>query len=247
VVIVAGSSGAQIWQVKGDKLLFSYTVDEALKSNDAGDHYFSGIGSSREHISIGTSFGSLLVFSTTRSTSAKDDGPINLLECLSTSKYPISSVTSSSSLLACGNDNGDVFAFNPNAGFELMYRYAGPGYSCTTICQYMDVIYAGYYSGHIRIFRPHIQEMTIEIVSNVRPISGIIVNPGLGVIASCSEDQFVRVWSAPDFTSPSTSGINLLFSDKISNRICTGLGFVRDDKIFVTLYDDDSMIVYERN
>lgn len=50
----------------------------------------------------------------------------------------------------------------------------------------------------------------------------------------------------PDFMSPSSRDMCIIYSDQLENRICTGAAFMNDDRICVASYDDDDLVVYEK-
>jgi WD40 repeat protein len=65
--------------------------------------------------------------------------------------------------------------------------------------------------------------------------------------ASCGEDQFFQIWKMPDFNSSRyTSDDYLLFNEKIDNHLCTGLVMMSDDRIAVGSYDDDNLILFQK-
>jgi WD40 repeat protein len=164
-------------------------------------------------------------------------------------------LSSTKSIMCGGNEKGDIFVFNSNfkGEYTLACKFTGSGNPVTAICCQIDcnTIFAGFLSGHIRIYRPNISEMSIEITAHVRSITGIIIDPKSEYFATCGEDQFFQVWQVPEFSSPnyvdSMKKNVLLFCEKIENRLCTGLAFLTENKIAVASYDDESLVVFQKN
>ena len=159
---------------------------------------------------------------------------------------PISTLASSSSCLAAGNENGDVYLFDQNAGFERICKFTGSGFPCTALCIKEDIVLAAYSSGHIRLFRSSLQELAVEVTAHVRTITGLSIHPTLYMAASVSEDQHMHIWTLPDFTSYASAEMDLLCSSHVENRKLTGVAFLNDDQIGVVAYDDDEVTVFTR-
>lgn len=200
-----------------------------------------------------SSIGSILIFSYNKSNfgSKTERGEISLTmsESLATSSMPISCLSSSAQYLFSGNDNGDIFGFSISSSvYEMCCRFSGNGYPCNSICHSSDgVVFCGFHTGHVRIYRSSINELSIEITAHIRPITGLIYNKELELLVSCSEDQYIHVWNAPDFSSPQSSKIELLHSDRYSDRMCTGIGFLYDERICVASFDDDNLIILKKD
>ena len=121
------------------------------------------------------------------------------------------------------------------------------GYPCTSLGMHGDVIIAAYSTGHIRLFRSSIREMAIELTAHARIINSIKIHPTLNMFVSCGDDQFLNVWSLPDFQSVSSKDVELLCAERIPNRLLTGVSFFGDQKIGVVSYDEDDLIMLTRN
>lgn len=168
--------------------------------------------------------------------------------------YPITALASSVNMMCGGNENGDlsVYDIDYKGDFTLSCKFHGKGAPLTAVCCQMDnnSIYAGFLSGHIRIYRPKIAEMSIEITAHVRSVTGIIIDPLNKFYATCGEDQFFQVWNVPNFSSENyvqeLKNDVLFFSELIENRLCTGLAFLPDNKIAVASYDDESLAVFQQ-
>lgn len=247
VLVVCCNAGVQFWDESGTNMLYYYAINNLVGPEDEEYHYFKGIGACSAYIAVGTSFGSILVF-TTMDTGAKGEISFSVAENLVSAASSVHCVSASPSLLCCGNDNGDIFVYNMLQGNSLIFQHSGKGQPCTSICHQNDIVYAAYHSGHIRIFRPHIYEMSVEISAHIRSISALIINPTLNILVSCAEDQYVHVWSIPDFGSGSSGHhMDILFSDKLTNRMCTGACFLRDEKICVIAYDDENAVIFKKD
>jgi WD40 repeat protein len=206
------------------------------------DFYFArGIAATENgYICTGTSGGNLIVIS----VPSRGGEGITFFDSLETKDSPISALCASIALVACGNDNGDIFCFDPNTAFERTCRFSGSGFPCTALCSKEDTIMAAYSSGNIRIYRTgSVQELSVEISAHARCITGLSLHPTLFIAASCGEDQHVHVWSFPDFTSYESAAIDLLSSTVIPNKKLTGISFMSDERIGLVAYDDDEITV----
>lgn len=159
----------------------------------------------------------------------------------------VTQCASSIDMLVVGNEQGDLFLFSTNVIFELQWEFPGVGYPCTALGMKDSVVVAGFSSGHIRIFRSDIREMSIELCAHARIINAVCVHPTLSMFVSCGDDQFLNVWSLPSFRDVSSSAVELLSSERIPNRLLTGVAFFPDDKIGVTSYDEDDLVILSKN
>lgn len=212
-----------------------------------------GITSVSNFAAVGTSRGHILVF---RFDPAETLATGHLgTQTLDPSFHSsVTALASSKSIICGGNENGDIFVHNVDFRGELNLACKFPGFGTSVtgmVCQAeTDTIFACFLSGHVRIYRPNIAEMSIEITAHVRSITGIIIDPQGKFFATCGEDQFFQVWKTPDFTS--SNYVNdmknnvQLFCEKIENRLCTGLAFLSDNRIAVASYDDESIVVFQK-
>ena len=191
--------------------------------------------------------------------------------------HAITVLASSSRMFFGGNDDGEVFAFsldetstNGSVRLEPVCKFppAVLGTPVTAICadehSSTDIVYAGFADGHIRIYRTQIQEMSVEICAHVRAVTGLSTVPSIGCLVSCAEDQFFQAWRLPDFVNgkafPSAASDfvasegYLVFSERIDNRLCTGLAVLRGCegvggvggvRVAVASYDDDCLVVFQ--
>lgn len=239
-IVIASSLGVQVWTIDGLEMKFFYALSALVDSEEDG-HFMRGIAHiDKGFICVGCSTGSVLVFG----APSPDGENIELQHNLDASRSPISALASSDSLLVSGNEIGEVVCFAVADAFEVQCRFAGASFPCTSICTRGDIITASYSSGHIRIFRANIKEMAVELAAHSRCITGICLEPSLNVVASVSEDQHLRVWSIPSFSTPADSDVELIFSEWVENRLFTGVSFLNDGRIGVTAYDEDDMLVF---
>lgn len=219
-----------------------------------GEGYMRGVTSLTNCVCVGTSKGSIVVFrfdlSKGVSTGHSSTTTIDPLYDSS-----ITCLASSETTLCGGNENGDIFVYNTEfeKDFRFVIKFPGGGAPCTSICCETNTnnIFAGFATGHIRIYRPNICEMSIEITAHVRSITGIILSPNHDYYATCGEDQFFQVWKIPDFTNPEFAEMLrkdcLLFCEKLENRLCTGLAFFSKNKIAIASYDDENLTLFQKN
>ena len=68
----------------------------------------------------------------------------------------------------------------------------------------------------------------------------------MSIFVTCGDDQYVNIWSFPDFKSVSASTAELLCSERMPNRLLTGVSFFPEDTIGVVSYDEDDLIMLTR-
>jgi WD repeat-containing protein 54 len=163
---------------------------------------------------------------------------ITFFDSLETKDCPISSLASSEALVASGNDNGDIYCFDPNESFVMQCSFDGSGFPCTTLAAKEDTIVAGFSSGHIRVYNFFQKQQIVEVAAHARTITGMSMHPDLFLVASCSEDQHMHVWSVPD--------MSILSANVVDNKKLTGVTFMTGDRVGVVAYDDDEITVFNR-
>jgi len=248
-IVIASSIGAQIWTSDGNTMIhflsLSNIYESELDENDQG--FMRGVAATGEYICIGTSGGTCCVLQV-RSDFEEN---IELRHKLPTSPIPISDMGGSQTLLVASNENGDIFCFDPCSAFECFASVPGCGFVCTSIRTRGLAVIAGFSTGHIRMLRAsteaRICELVVEITAHSQCISGLCIHPDRNVVASCGEDQLVQVWSFYDFITMAgggDSGVNLLFSEKLENKILTGIAYFLDGRLGAVCYDDEEMVVF---
>jgi WD40 repeat protein len=166
----------------------------------------------------------------------RDGNNIEFGDSIETKAIAISALSASSRLLVAGNDNGDIYGFDPHNAFDRVCRCVGLGYPCTSIATREDSIIASFSSGHIRTYRASLSEIAIELTAHGRAIYALALHPSLDIIASCGEDQYMNVWSVPDFSSQASSEMDLLASCCLPNKKLTGIAFASSTLSFFTQY-----------
>ena len=243
-LIVASNLGAQLWSADGERMLWFHKLqdifEEVAVSMEAPAHYMRGAASlvsssGMQCVAIGSSLGILVV-------AAIGGSVLTRLPTLSCS--PITAVVSSSKFLFCGNDEGGIIAFRINSAFDNFLRIPGKGDACTAICCNDSVVVAAFATGHLRVYRSDIGELSIEIAAHARGITGISVHQSQGYLATCGEDCIVNVWTFPDFLSPSGSDMDLAYSCRIDNSMCTGVAWTGDGRLLVASYDTNELAVF---
>jgi hypothetical protein len=125
---------------------------------------------SSSDVAIGTSIGTIIILSHNN----RDE--LVLQNKLGTNyiPYAITSLAMSGKYLACGNENGDIYILNACEGYVPVANFNGNGTSCTCIAARGDIVIATFTTGHIKIYRPGIKELAIEIAAHIRCINGIL-------------------------------------------------------------------------
>mmetsp|Transcript_30122 Transcript_30122/g.41360 ORF Transcript_30122/g.41360 Transcript_30122/m.41360 type:complete len:322 (+) Transcript_30122:52-1017(+) len=246
VLALASSAGLQVWSVTGDTILFQYSISQLpYLAESTDDKFMRGLAATPNALCVGTSIGSVHAFLCKSVTSNSWDATLGFN--MEPDHYPITTLASFQNILAVANDSGKIFGYDSFDAYVQVFSFSGFGYPCTAIVQRENVLIAGYSSGHLRLFRTDIQELAIEVTAHTRAISGLAIHPALNILASVSPDQYLHVWEVPDFMSASSRDVSILYSDLIENKICTGVSFLSSERICVATFDDDEMVVYERN
>jgi WD40 repeat protein len=232
-------------------MLFHYPMSSVFEVDIGEEKYMRGIAAIQNYLCIGTSISKVLVFNCSDLT---EGGDFPLAHSLSTDDYgvPISAIAASSSsssggVLAVGNDTGKLFGYRSDEAFAGAFTFEGYGHPVTALAVNDQVLIAAYSSGHIRLFRTDIVELAIELTAHTRIVSGLLVGPGADYFISCSQDQYVHVWSLPDFRSRGGSEIGLIYSELLENKICSGVAELSDNRFAVACYDDDEITIFNRN
>jgi len=249
VLAVLSNLGVQVWSMYGDNMMFYFPLNSLLGFEGVEEKFVRGITAMRDSFAVGCSTGNILIFS------SKDGGNFPLVHNLESEKAAITCLASSSSLLVGANDNGKVFGYVINDAFEQTLSFPGYGSPCTTLCMRESLLLAGYASGHIRAFRTDIVEIAFEITAHTRAVTGLSLNylnwGERGVergseLASCSQDQLLHVWALPDFRSNASCRASLLYSGVLENKMCTGVAFLSGERICVTSYDEEEIMMFRK-
>ena len=204
-----------------------------------------GVTSLTNCVCVGTSNGSIMVFRFNLSVGVST-GHLSTTTIEPLYNSSITALASSETTLCGGNEVGDIFVYNTefDKDFRFVVKFPGTGAPCTSICCEKG-------TGHIRIYRPNICEISIEITGHARSITGMVISPHHDYFATCGEDQFFQVWKIPDFSNPdfadSLKKDCLLFCEKLENRLCTGIAFLSKNKIAVASYDDENLAIFQKN
>jgi len=192
------------------------------------------------YVCVGSSVGKVVILS----TPSPDGEAIDLQQTIETSASPITALAASDTLLVCGNEAGDVFAFDVAAAFEQKCKIPGYNFPITAICTRGETITATFTSGHIRLYSARYGEMKVEVTAHLRCITAAALHSHLNLVATVSDDQFLHVWHVPDLASRSQHDLELIYSDKVENRLLTGVAFLGEDQIGVTAFDEEDLIVF---
>ncbi len=227
-------------------MLFFFPIKSLYTAENEEELLLRGISVINDSLCIGVSNGNILVLKCSARSVDTNDFP--LLQMIGSSeRVPISCLTSSFTTLVAANENGKLFGYDGQNAFESMFVFPSFGYPCTTMCQRNNVVFAGYSSGHVRIYRTDIMELVVEIAAHVRCITAMVLHPSMDLLCSVSQDQRILVWSTPTFTSLATSSMSLVHSEHAENKMCTGVAFIDNDRISVSSYDDEELLVLRKN
>ena len=236
----------QVWSGSGNKIIFHFPLSSLpYFAESVEEKFMRGIASTPNFLCVGTSIGTVHAFQVEHL--GGDALELMLAFSLEPDHHPVTSISSYENIIAAANDSGAIFGYSASEAFLQIFSFSGYGFPCTSLVQRENVLFAAYSSGHIRVFRTDIQELAIEVTAHTRTITGLSLHPQLNILVSCSQDQYIHVWEVPDFLSPSSRDISIIYSDLVENRICTGVTFLSGDSICVATYDDDDLVVYSKD
>jgi WD40 repeat protein len=243
-LVITSSIGVYIWSSDGTSMIFFLAVRDIIK-DDSDFQFMRGIAGNSGSIFVGTSCGDLVEISIA-GTSEKYDIEHSITINVTTS--PITCLTVTDTFLICGNDNGDVKCFQttPHIHDNPLFSRSGYQYPCTCIIANNDTIIAGFSTGHLRGYRISTGDLVVEVAAHVRCVTGLALHPYGNLFASCSEDQYLCVWNFSDLSSRSYKHMELVSSEKLDNRLCTGICYFEDDRIGITAYDEEDVAIFQR-
>jgi WD40 repeat protein len=243
VIAIMSDLGVQIWSMDGEHMLFYYALSSLLGTQFEEGRFMRGATGLNNFLCVGCSTGSILVFDCSGDLQR---GNFPLLHSLESRGQAISVLSSSSSYLTAGDDMGNIFCYKIDDAFELGFSISGNGVPCTALFNTTYAIFAGFSSGHIRVYRPDTRELAIEIAAHVRMVTGLTYNEETQLAASCSSDQYLHVWSVPDFRSKANSNLDCVYSSVLENKMCTGVAFINEHKLAVAAYDEEEISMFHR-
>lgn len=235
-VVVASTDGTLVYLADNLDLVFFLPIGVSAKEDSIDPPYACGVASNStdRFVFTGTSNGNITAILVPSSASGRD---ATFHSTLPTSDFPIFCLASSYEIIAAGNDNGDVFAFsNIGTDFAPKSTFNGSGYPCTSICAQGYNVFAAFSLGNIRVYDTSRDELKIEVTAHARNIYGLCVHPTLPILASCSEDQRLHVWS-PDC-------MDLLSTHVLENQKLTGVSFLPRNCLGVSSYDSDDIALF---
>lgn len=135
-LVICTRLGVQLWSENGERMIYFCPVNSLNGLEEENMHYMQGISASGSNVYIGTSMGTLLVFGSNRIDE------FNLNHKIPTSKSCITTVASVDSIVACGNDDGDIFVLNSRS-FESLGTCDGRGFSILSMIMTPQFIIGG--------------------------------------------------------------------------------------------------------
>lgn len=248
ILVVATSVGVQFFSESGESLVFFYSSSQLLDALGRGDKEggdelceCTSIASSHRAVYVGTSLGCVIVFS------MLSDEEISYDKYLGGSDdCHISSVACDDHMIFCGTESGAIFSFAAASDGSKQGRLsAGLGFPVLQLIVKDSMLIAGYADGHVRIYNVSLSELVYEISAHSQMISGMVASFDQGFFATCSDDNFVRVWGLPELDSPRKL-VTLLQSEQVDNRLLTGLALLPGGDLCASAYDDADLVVFRR-
>lgn len=245
VLAVLSDHGMQIWSSDGETMIFVYPIAHLFGSDNPESSFLKGVSSDGQSFFVGASNGLILVYDCTAGMHSANFPIVQRLE--SENNIAIASISSSENYVGAANDNGSIFAYRIKEGYFQSCSFAGDGTPVTSLAQNDTLIMAGYSSGLVRIYRLDINELCIEITAHVRLITAIDYQEHIGLLATVSMDQQLMVWSIPNLRSKVSGTVNCVFAEALTDKLCTGVAFVGENRLAVSCYDEEEISLYIRS
>jgi WD40 repeat protein len=235
--------GVQIWSADGDNMLFFYALSSLLGTQYDDARFMRGATGQDAFLCVGCSTGAIVVFDCSFDLAK---GNFLLIHSLESQEHAICSLSSSPTLLTAADDHGNIFAYGIDSAFELSFTLRGAGQPCTSMFSTEHVIFAGYTTGHIRVYRIDTRELAVEVTAHARLVSALAYDEASQLAASCSADQYVHVWTVPNFRSKANSSLDCMYSAHLENKMAMGVTFVNEQKMCVACYDEEELVLFNR-
>ena len=253
ILVVSTCSGVQFYSENGEYLVFFYPssqlLDSLSSSSSSGGYGVvpdycecTCVASSRDAVYVGTSLGPVLVFNL---ISEEEISYNKYIDVGSSEKCHISAVACDDDEIFCGTENGAIHSVSASNCSNQGRIATGQGFSVLQLIAKNSMLIAGFADGHVRIYNSSSRDIVYEISAHSKMISGIAASFDQGYFATCSDDHYVRVWGLPNLNGPGKH-IKLLQSERVDNRLLTGLALLPNGDLCASSYDDDDIAVLKR-
>jgi WD40 repeat protein len=232
VVILAAKCGAQVWDIRKEKALFTVTA------SDEGIFLSRGIAALENNVFLGLSSGAIAVFSTSKD-GAKQSSSLKhhreMITDICAGQLELGNV------LVSADVAGEVIIWgsdlNPKVHFIKIQ-----GDVCTCIAVTPQNIVCGYGSGKIRMYSPTGSKM-VEIAAHGKWINSIDYCPKSNLLASVGEDMLLQFWLMPSSSSPKVSHVG---NRVVKDCLLTGTCFTDDGlSVGCCAYDTERLFLFE--
>lgn len=239
-LVVCTSAGVNVYDVKvegGDaraNLLYADSLCHRMEAPSGCAKFCrgaAGIGSSGK-VAVGTFTGEIAIY---------DNGDLQHA-LLAGHKAAICCIESSRDFWVSSDDVGTVIVWS-NSG-EIVCKYAGNGFPCTSVVTRGKDVVAGYASGHVRFFKIGVDAPQVEVAAHARAVTGLAIHPSLPLVASAGEDTVLSVFNIPS----GKEDVEAVFTTTVTDRLLTGVQFSQRDEsssdVMVAAYDSHSVSVW---
>ncbi|XP_023335080.1 WD repeat-containing protein 54 [Eurytemora carolleeae] len=254
-ILVLGSQfGIQILDWDGGNLVYEYDFEEQGLPPDElqilGVHARGVAAVGTSLLAVGLHTGDILVLS------IELQGESYLCNIVEKLRGHLSYITD---LASSSTTNGRVLASGDSAGTICIWKEEGGslhlqdkladwvGFPINTLSiwnRYKEgLIIAGYGSGHIRMFNIETGNIVCELTAHSGWITGMDLASGSGLLLTCSEDSYVRVWQLA-LKGPL---VEHRYSQPIHDSLLTGAKFLDPNgSVFcVSVYDSTEVPIYQ--
>jgi len=231
VIVLAAKSGAQFWDIKKEKVLFSVTT------TDDGIFHSRGIAALDSNVFLGLSSGAIAVFATTKE-GARQSSSLRqhreLITDISSGKVEAENV------LVSADVAGEVIIWGADLNAKVHVSKI-PGDVCTCIAVSPQNVICGYGSGKIRVYSGAGNKL-IEIAAHGKWINSVDYCPKSNLLASVGEDMLLQLWMLPSSSSPKVS---LVGSKAVKDCLLTGTCFTDDGlRVGCCAFDTEKLFMY---
>ncbi|KAL4232079.1 WD repeat-containing protein 54 [Mactra antiquata] len=221
VLVLTSLKGIQMFEYDGSAMIYWHALgdvsnSEAVEHNNFG-RGIAAVGDSL--VCVGTQKGDILVF---------DIPPkgtnVSVVHTCQGHKQAICYLASEDDMLVSSDEDGNISvwkAFGTNLQKNLQIN--GHGEPCSSLGIWKGIIVAAYGNGQINVYDSTTGKLGATVNAHARWINAIDVAMDTGLVVSCSEDSFVRVWQLVKGNTPS---IEFKFGDSVTDQQLVGVQFL---------------------
>ncbi|KAK2168720.1 hypothetical protein NP493_1222g00053 [Ridgeia piscesae] len=238
ILVMTSQKGIQMYDADSSTMLFWYALGDVTQAEPQVSFGRGICAVLSDYICVGNHKGEIIVLHIPARGSN-----ITVSETLTGNSAAICDLASENEKMVSCDDLGTVIVWKVGDTCQQLLKINGPGYPCSAVSIWNDLIVAGYSSGHMRVFNASTGRLHIEIAAHARWITAIDIAKKVGEVISVAEDTFLHIWQLKPGPEPE---IEHKFSDCVSDVQLQGASFISEDgrAFAVTGYDNNELMFY---